>query len=80
MHLSTLFVHGLLAGGVTASRGQRVRRQDGQVDPGQPSDCTWWETKEEDYQDCTYLEEGWNLKHSQFVEYVRERQFRRRRH
>ncbi|SCO90103.1 uncharacterized protein FRV6_14231 [Fusarium oxysporum] len=69
MHLSTLFVHGILAVGVTASRGQRLRRQDGQVDPGQPSDCTWWETKEEDYQDCTYLEEGWNLKHSQFVEY-----------
>ncbi|KAF5560717.1 hypothetical protein FNAPI_4093 [Fusarium napiforme] len=69
MHLSTVFVHGLVAVGVTASRGQRLRRQDGQVDPGQPSDCTWWETKEEDYQDCTYLEEGWNLKHSQFVEY-----------
>ncbi|KAL9562026.1 hypothetical protein ACKAV7_013949 [Fusarium commune] len=69
MHLSNLFVHVLLAVGVTASRGRRLRRQDGQVDPGQPSDCTWWETKEEDYQDCTYLEEGWNLKHSQFVEY-----------
>ncbi|KAJ4245206.1 hypothetical protein NW762_014076 [Fusarium torreyae] len=69
MHPSTLLVQGLLAVGATAFRGRRVRRQDGTVDPGQPSDCTWWETKEEDYQDCAYLEDGWGLKHSQFVEY-----------
>ncbi|KAM0545771.1 hypothetical protein ACHAPJ_011195 [Fusarium lateritium] len=69
MHFSTLFVHGVLTVGALAFRGRRVRRQDGTVDPGQPSDCTWWETKEEDYQDCAYLEDGWGLKHSQFVEY-----------
>ncbi|KAF4966452.1 hypothetical protein FSARC_5858 [Fusarium sarcochroum] len=69
MHFSTLLVPSILAIGATASRGQRLRRQDGTVDAGQPSDCTWWETKEEDYQDCAYLEEGWGLKHSQFVEY-----------
>lgn len=71
MHFSTFFIHSLMAVGTTASRGLRIRRQDGQVDPGQPSDCTWWETREEDYQDCAYLEESWHLKHSQFVEYVR---------
>ncbi|KAL9566962.1 hypothetical protein ACKAV7_008731 [Fusarium commune] len=70
MQFSTLFVHGILAVGASASRGQRIRRQDGTVDPGQPSDCTWWETKEEDYQDCAYLEDGWHLTHKQFVEYV----------
>ncbi|KAH7147281.1 hypothetical protein DER46DRAFT_670872 [Fusarium sp. MPI-SDFR-AT-0072] len=69
MQFSTLFVHGILAVGASASRGQRIRRQDGTVDPGQPSDCTWWETKEEDYQDCAYLEDGWHLTHKQFVEY-----------
>ncbi|WZH42205.1 uncharacterized protein QYS62_003195 [Fusarium acuminatum] len=69
MHFSTIFIQSLMAVGTTASRGLRIRRQDGQVDPGQPSDCTWWETREEDYQDCAYLEESWHLKHSQFVEY-----------
>ncbi|KAI7771209.1 hypothetical protein LZL87_014370 [Fusarium oxysporum] len=69
MQFSTLFVHGILAVGASASRGQRIRRQDGTVDPEQPSDCTWWETKEEDYQDCAYLEDGWHLTHKQFVEY-----------
>ncbi|KAF6514397.1 hypothetical protein HZS61_005531 [Fusarium oxysporum f. sp. conglutinans] len=69
MHFSTLFVYGILAAGASASRGQRIRRQDGTVDPGQPSDCSWWETKEEDYQDCAYLEDGWHLTHKQFVEY-----------
>ncbi|UZP46433.1 hypothetical protein NXS19_014245 [Fusarium pseudograminearum] len=69
MHFSTLFVHGIIATGASAYRGQRIRRQDGTVDPGQPSDCTWWETKEEDYQDCAYLENGWNLTHEKFVEY-----------
>ncbi|SPJ85292.1 uncharacterized protein FTOL_11073 [Fusarium torulosum] len=69
MHYSTLFVHGILVAKGLASRGQRIRRQDGTVDPGQPSDCTWWETKEEDYQDCDYLADGWHLTHKKFVEY-----------
>ena len=70
MHLTTLLLQSLLAVGAMALRGQRIRRQDGTVDPGQPSDCTWWITREEEYQDCAYLEEDWNLKHSEFVEYV----------
>jgi hypothetical protein len=70
MHFTTLLLQGLLAVGATALRGQRIQRQDGTVDPGQSSDCTWWVTREEDYQDCAYLEEEWKLKHSQFVEYV----------
>ncbi|EXK25264.1 hypothetical protein FOMG_18060 [Fusarium oxysporum f. sp. melonis 26406] len=69
MHLPTLLLPSILVIGATALRGQRIRRQDGTVDPGQPSDCTWWETREEDYQDCAYLEEKWDMKHAQFVEY-----------
>ncbi|GKU22647.1 unnamed protein product [Fusarium langsethiae] len=69
MHFSTLIVHGVLAVVATASRGWRIRRDDDIIDPGQPSDCTWWEVKIEDYQDCAYLEESWHLTHSEFVEY-----------
>ncbi|RBR15596.1 uncharacterized protein FIESC28_07237 [Fusarium coffeatum] len=69
MHCTALLLQGLLAVGATALRGQRIRRQDGTIDPGQPSDCTWWIIREEEYQDCAYLEDYWNLKHSQFVEY-----------
>ncbi|SPJ75358.1 uncharacterized protein FTOL_05089 [Fusarium torulosum] len=69
MHFSSLLAYGLLATGAAASRGWRIRRDDDIIDPGQPSDCTWWETIIEDYQDCAYLEKSWHLKHSQFVEY-----------
>ncbi|KAL7755294.1 hypothetical protein ACKLNR_015051 [Fusarium oxysporum f. sp. zingiberi] len=69
MHLSYLLVQGLLAVSAGASRHRRVRRQKGPTDPGIPSDCTYWETVEADGQDCTYLEDLWELEHDTFVEY-----------
>ena len=57
MHFTTLMLQSLLAAGATALRGQRIRRHDGTVDPGQPSDCTWWITREEDYQDLLVMQE-----------------------
>ncbi|KAH6871828.1 hypothetical protein B0T10DRAFT_533428 [Thelonectria olida] len=67
MHFSLL--HGLLAVGVTASRGSRLRRQNGPTDPGIPSDCTWWDTAVDKSFDCDFFESDWGLTHRQFVEY-----------
>ncbi|KAI1049558.1 hypothetical protein LB505_008065 [Fusarium chuoi] len=69
MHLSCLLVQGLLAVSAGASRHRRVRRQKGPTESGIPSDCTYWETVEAESQDCTYLEDLWELGHDTFVEY-----------
>lgn len=47
------------------------RRQDGPVDPGIPSDCTYYDTAVNKLYDCTYFEENWGISHAQFVLYVR---------
>lgn len=70
MHFSPLLTRGLLAVGVTASRGARIRRQNGPTDPGVPSDCTWWDAAVDKSFDCDFFESDWGITHKQFVEYV----------
>ncbi|KAM0424887.1 hypothetical protein ACHAPT_009943 [Fusarium lateritium] len=69
MHFSSLLIQSLLAIVGTASRGRRIRRQDGPTDPGIPSDCTWWDTAIDENYDCGFFESDWGLTHKQFVEY-----------
>ncbi|OBS25924.1 hypothetical protein FPOA_06457 [Fusarium poae] len=69
MHLSHLLVHGLLAITAGAARHQKIRRQNGPTDPGIASDCTYWELVGDDSQDCSYLEDLWELDHEIFVDY-----------
>ncbi|KAF9770548.1 hypothetical protein IL306_011887 [Fusarium sp. DS 682] len=69
MRISLLLVQGLVAVGVNASRGLRIRRQTGTIDPGVPSDCTYWDTVAKKSQDCDYFEDLYGLEHKQFVEY-----------
>ncbi|KAH6988451.1 hypothetical protein EDB80DRAFT_816699 [Ilyonectria destructans] len=69
MHFSPLLTRGLLAVGVTASRGARIRRQNGPTDPGIPSDCTWWDAAVDKSFDCDFFESDWGITHKQFVEY-----------
>jgi hypothetical protein len=63
-------MNGLLAAGVIAARGRRIRRQTGILDPGIPSDCSYWDIVARKSQDCDYFEELYGLEHEQFVEYV----------
>ncbi|KAF7553492.1 hypothetical protein G7Z17_g3622 [Cylindrodendrum hubeiense] len=69
MHISFLFTQGLLALGVAASKGRRLRRQNGSVNPEVPSDCTWWDTAIDKSHDCDFLESDWDITHKQLVEY-----------
>ncbi|KAI1056071.1 hypothetical protein LB507_001494 [Fusarium sp. FIESC RH6] len=69
MRVTSAFVHGLLAVGATAARGRRIRRQTGILDPGIPSDCSYWDLVARKSQDCDYFEELYGLEHEQFVEY-----------
>ncbi|KAF3389261.1 LysM domain-containing protein [Penicillium rolfsii] len=45
------------------------RRQDGPVDPGTASDCTWYDTARDSTYTCEWFELNWGLSHEDFVSY-----------
>ncbi|KLO83407.1 uncharacterized protein FFB20_06853 [Fusarium fujikuroi] len=69
MRISLLLVQGLHAAGVAAARGRRIQRQTGTLDPGIPSDCTYWDIVTKKSENCAYFEDLYGLEHKQFVEY-----------
>ncbi|GAB1211881.1 hypothetical protein ATERTT37_001005 [Aspergillus terreus] len=45
------------------------RRQDGPLDPGTASDCTYYDTALDSIYTCEYFEFNWGLSHEDFVSY-----------
>lgn len=74
MHLSSM-THGLMAMVAAASSNPKIRRQvspDAPVDPGIPSDCTWYDTYVNDSQDfweCVRWAEDWAIGLKELFEY-----------
>ncbi|EDN97659.1 hypothetical protein SS1G_12513 [Sclerotinia sclerotiorum 1980 UF-70] len=45
------------------------RRQDGPVDPGTATDCTYYDTAYDSSYTCAYFEESWGLTHADFIDW-----------
>ena len=60
----------LLVATASASAKSLRFRQDGPVDPGIPSDCTYFDTATAANNNCKYFEDTWALSHADFVSYV----------
>jgi hypothetical protein len=69
MGLRHLLPASLLVGAALANP-HLYRRQDGPVDPGTASDCTYYDTALDSTYTCEYFEFNWGLSHEDFVSYV----------
>ncbi|GIJ81614.1 hypothetical protein Asppvi_000113 [Aspergillus pseudoviridinutans] len=68
MALQTLLPYSLLLGAALANP-HLSRRQDGPVDPGTATDCTWYDTALDKTYTCQWFEFNWGLSHQDFVSY-----------
>ncbi|CAD6446761.1 ebb40fb2-5fe2-4202-a0f0-7e45d98b00a8 [Sclerotinia trifoliorum] len=54
---------------ITNPKLNKHPRQDGPVDPGTATDCTYYDTAYDSSYTCAYFEESWGLTHADFIDW-----------